>query len=185
MSAAYFGQETLTTNETRNAVRWFRNRTYVTGFTCPGSGNQQVTELSFHGYLVAGAPNIRLALYNTSDALLCQGSAEVPVAGASGSWQGHIGAANITPNPCIITGGVQYDIAVSWDCDASNTLRAYYVVGSSGDYTYLAVDYTGGFPDPLADATDGGSRWAIRCGVDPAAGLSIPVAMMTYREKRR
>lgn len=164
MSEQYFGRTSTPASElTGYSGYWIRNKNV--SYTCPGSGSFNVTELSHYGRVSSGSGNIRLALYDTSHNKVCEGSAEVSGSGTAG-WQGHIGAANITPNPTTITGGVSYDIVISTDSD---TWVWGYDSGTSGDVTYGVADYTGGFPSSLADSSDQSLIVGVRCGVDAAS----------------
>lgn len=137
-------------------------------FTCPGTGLQNVEEISCYLRLDSGSGNVRLAVYSLDGATkICEGSSEVAVVGA-GSWQGHIGAGNITPNPAQLTGGTSYKIAFTLD---SNTVGPKYATGATaGDFIYKTVsDYTGGFPAALPGSPSEFSVYfSLRCGVEPA-----------------
>ncbi len=160
----YFGYTTVGGTPYTLATSWWRNKTYVAGFNCPGSGNQRVTELTAYVSQPSGSPNIRLAVYNTSAVVVCEGTSEVAI-GTSAAWQGHIGSSTIKvaggSAPCTLTGGTQYDLAFSVD---GITAVGYYNAGSASDWTYESYDMTGGFID-RADTNDTPSRWSVRCGV--------------------
>jgi len=146
-------------------------RAYYGVFTCPGSGNQIVKELS--AYLYGGtAANVRLAVYNSAgNSLICQGTAKVNCAQTSKTWQGHMDAGSITPNPATLIGGTAYVLIFNIDgihycrsdTDAGQTLLS----PADPALTY----YDDGFP---ADISIGGYTdyydLCIRCGVEPAAG---------------
>ncbi len=163
-SAEYFGYNTIGgTTWGENGNQWIRNKTYVTGFTCPGSGTKTVVELSAYVGWLQTTPTIRLAIYDTSHNLVCQGTSAVSMVAAS--WQGHMTASTITPNPCNLTGGTQYDLAYAV-AGGSGDWMQYYLSAASGSDTYGTTDYaTGGFPASLADATDAAAVVSIRCGV--------------------
>lgn len=137
---------------------WWRNKNKV--FTCPGSGAQDLVELSAYVYRIAlGTGHIRLAIYDTSNNLLYQGSAEVTVDNADPDWIGHTGITGQT-----LTGGTNYRIALTTD---SSDVEVYYNLYSIGDFTSLPADYTGGWPNPLADQDDDDYAHNARAGVDP------------------
>ncbi len=167
----YFGPQGITSNAGGPAALWVR----TAAVTCPGSGSQTVKELSAYVRFTSG--NQRLALYDTSGNLICQGTGEIAISNTAG-WQGHLTQASITPNPTTITGGASYKIATTVDVTG---VVAYYVAGSGQDYA--AVDYTGGFPESLGAGADPMIVFAIRCGVDPVA-VPIPIAMADFRRFR-
>lgn len=162
-------------------------RAYFGIFTCPGSGNQIVKELS--AYLYYGtAANVRLAIYNSAgNSLICQGTAKVNCAEASKTWQGHMTQESITPNPATLTGGTDYilifNIDATHNCrsdtDAGQTLQS----PADPDLTY----YDDGFPAsiPIGDYLDYYDL-CIRCGVEEGAagGSTIPQIMQYYRRLR-
>lgn len=167
--ATYFGPSGITSNAGGPAALWLR----TAAATCPGSGSQTVKELS--SYIRYTSGNTRLALYDTSGNLICQGTGEVAIGNTAG-WQGHLVQSGITPNPTTITGGTSYKIAITVDVAG---VVAYYVAGAGGQ-DYGLGDYTGGFPSTLGAGSDPGNVFAIRCGVDPTY-VSIPIAMADFR----
>jgi hypothetical protein len=155
-------------------------------FTCPGSGNQTVVELSSYCKTNGGTPgNIRLAVYNNDwTAKICEGSAEVNVDSSEYGWRGHLVQSGITPNPTTLTGGVKYRIALTQD---STDVRFGYQLGSSGDIGYTWGDYTDGFPSSLTSGSDYTFRWCMRCGVESSqtyldAPLSTAVSVTTLSD---
>lgn len=137
-------------------------------YACPGSGTQQLVELSAYvkhqdGYTPG---NLRVAIYDTSKNLIAQGNAEVLVSDTTLGWKGHIGAANIDPNPCNLTGGVSYIFAFTRD---SAYTYDYYRTLTSGTLYATSADYTGGFPDPITVSTSLGRSYSVRGGVEAAA----------------
>ena len=175
LALTYFGYNNSSPQYSwKDDAQWYRNRNYIDGFVCPGSGHQAVKEISAYVSMPSGSGNIRCAVFDTSGNLISQGTAEVAVTGTDPAWHGHLTQANITPNPCNLTGGVQYDIALAWD---SASMQFYFDNASAGDGTYAYTDYTGGFPASLADATQTDVILCIRCGVEAAAvGLSLLIA---------
>ena len=131
-------------------------------YTCPGSGTQVIQEITCDCKNVTNY-NIRLAVYNTAGTtLIAQGTAAVAVTGATDSWQGHIGQANITPNPANLTGGTNYLIVVSGSGDIQTN---HAVSGASGDGSFAAVDETGGYPASLPAGTATTGLFPVRVGV--------------------
>jgi len=163
----YFGYTSIGINHPATGTIFAaRNKGYITGFTCPGVGTQIVKEISVYCAKGAEEGNIRVAIYDASHNLIGQGSAEVALS-ATPDWQGHLTQISITPNPCCLNGGQQYDLAFSFDATDS---QIYYDGGSAGDYTYEFVDKTGGFDAFLPDASDTPFLCSVRCGVDPSGG---------------
>lgn len=141
-------------------------------FTCPGSGNQVIKELSAMVHVNSVSVNMRCAIYSADGStLIAQGAAEVAVAGASDTWQGHLTQASITPNPATVVGGTKYILSCAFSRDAGTSHCNGNNVGK-----YASGDKTGGFTAPLP-AGSAGYHWPTRCGVDAeaAGGLSIPV----------
>jgi len=169
--ATYFGQcdssgnPTGDTNETLD-LNWFGFS--GKSFTCPGSGNQTVKDLSAYVDVNSGSPNIRLSIYDNAGNKVCEGSAQVAVSGASYSWQGHLTQASITPNPVNLTGGAAYRMFIA--CDASQAGLWAQSGGSSGDTDYGSNDYTGGFPATIPGDTNYNVWPCLRVGVDAEAG---------------
>lgn len=151
-------------------------------FTCPGSGNQTLKEISAMLHVDSGSPNVRLAIYNeAASTKYAEGTAQVALSGTTDSWQGHLAQADITPNPCTLTGGTKYIIVFTLDAATTATTHA-----SSNSTTYGVYginDYTAGFPSSLTPYA-AYRCWPVRAGVEaPSAGLSIPVAMAHYRQR--
>ena len=173
MAVTYFGNTDLTgiTYDSGNGglVTWNGADT----FTCPGTGTQNVLDISAYLRLESASGNVRLAIYSSDGStLICQGTAEIAVTG-SGGWIGHVGAANITPNPAQLTGGTNYKVAMDFD---SNTVGQAKIAGSAGDFLYTrpADDYTTiGFPASLPAPSNSVYHFRIRAGVEPAAGAAV------------
>lgn len=162
----YFGYNTIGGTGSSGSGYCLRNKNV--SWTCPGSGPQKVVELTSYCGWSSGGGNNLLAVYNTNlDTKFCEGIGEVAV-DATPAWQGHIGAANITPNPCNLTGGVDYVLAVSYD---GITVDQYWDPATEGDCVYSADDYTGGYPSSLGPGTEISRIYSIRCGVETAGAL--------------
>lgn len=155
-------------------------------YSCPGSGSQNIQELSLYGYRSGNPVNIRLGVYSSNGlSLIAEGVAEVAVNTTPG-WQGHMTQASVKAaggsSPGVLVGGTSYKFCFTTDLGASSMRVSY----GSGNIHYLSdADYTGGMPANLSSLTSTASeQFHMRCGVDPVAGLSIPVAMRTYRNRR-
>lgn len=141
-------------------------------FTCPGAGTQQIQEIS--AFLKRNtAYNIRLAVFDSAGTtLLAQGTAAVAVAGAADNWQGHLVAANITPNPANLTGGTNYKIAVT---SSGDTTSDHWITGASGIGQFVGTDFTAGFTNAsLGSPSNATLVPAVRVGVGTIAPGSVP-----------
>jgi len=146
-------------------------------FTCPGTGTQVVQEISADVKNVTNY-NIRLAVFNTAGTTkFAEGTAAVAVTGATDSWQGHMTAANITPNPANLTGGTNYVIAITSSGDTQSD-HCSNVGGTDGNFN--ASDLTGGFGATLPSATASSLVFPVRVGVVAAAAAS---GVMGYRSE--
>jgi hypothetical protein len=140
-----------------------------TTFTCPGTGNEDIVELSAYLQTYQGSPLVRLAVYDLSGNLMAQGNAAFTPTVTFG-WQGHIGAANITQiNPLV--GGQNYKLAITSSGDGSNFIAIKYSVGAAGDWKYDSADYTGGFPSAYNPASNQSQLLSVRAGVSSAETL--------------
>jgi hypothetical protein len=162
----YFGLQIPVTEYGVGGLVFWNNPVWYS-FTCPGTGNQIIKELSVYCRLKTGSSNIRVAIYDaTGNTLIAQGTAEVAV-GAGAAWYGHLTQGDITPNPATLVGGMTYRIAMTADGDSvSNNIW----LSLGDDYTGFysdAAEYTGGFPTPfpLSGYTTLGCG-CVRCGVD-------------------
>lgn len=142
-------------------------------FTCPGTGPQQLVELSTIVGILSGTPSIRLALYDSLGNMVCQGAATALVVDGY-IWQGHMTAADLIPAGGIaggvvtLKGGQSYRIGVSRD--AGGVLDTYNSTGHVlGDVDFGATDYTAtGWPSTIPAGTDyDGWITSVRAGVVP------------------
>jgi hypothetical protein len=170
----YFGSLTQSGNAATEASITEGNYTSLLAYTCPGSGNQVVSEISLWcdnaGNTQTG--KVRLAIYDSGrTTLIAQGTAAVTVVSTT-SWQGHLSAASITPNPAVLVGGTNYTIVYSVDFGG---LTNYYNSNApnAGSH-YETNDYTGGFPASITLGSDSGAITSIRAGVDPQAVTNSP-----------
>jgi hypothetical protein len=159
----YFGANTTSWTSSGNdgAIAEGNNDASV-HYTCPGSGNQVVSEISLYCDNVGVSGNIRLAIYSADKStLICQGTGAV-APGATTSWQGHLSAASITPNPAVLVGGTNYTIVYSADAG-----QVHHFYNGSGSFYNSGADYTGGFPASISLPSNSGGETSIRAGVDP------------------
>jgi hypothetical protein len=176
MAITYFGDETTTvanwdTGDSGIAFGLLR--------ACPLSGTPTVKELG--AYLKNSVGNVRLALFNSSKAFVCQGNAEIAV-GVEG-WHTHTSFTNQAGSPITptIIAGDNYYIVASFDSSLTNV---HYASGGS-TYYQLSSDYTGGYPATLTFDHESGNTFTLRCGVEEvASGVSVPTLMASYRRRR-
>jgi hypothetical protein len=163
------GADPTGATEDGNADITIRNNVYTTGFTCPGSGNMTIDEISAWVNARGGAGNIRLAIYSESNILVAQGTAQVAVSGSSPSWQGHMSSGSITGGPLVA--GTIYRIAYTKDNDPNLTYE-YFISGTLEDFDYKETDYTDGFiseiPTPMSNTA---GRYCMRCGVSSPSSI--------------
>lgn len=152
------------------ATLW--NNTAVDVFTCPGSGSQTVNEITADLNISGAGANMRCAIYDsTGTTLIAQGAAAVAISGATDSWQGHIGQANITPNPATLTGGTSYILIVSVSAGSGGTTHGDATTNSA---KFDTVDRTGGYSGALPAGTTSQPAWPVRVGVIAAAITGLP-----------
>jgi hypothetical protein len=174
MSLTYFGFNSDENVDSAPGNLTLRNNTLV--WTCPGSGAQNVGELSIRCRVNSGSGSIRLAIFNTDTSFVMQGSAAVSVTGTSLSWIGHTAFVNQVGSPIAtpqLTGGTNYILAASID----NIVNHAYQSGhTNGDCIYLAEQYQTGFPVNIPGGTGSVNWYCIRCGVEPAVAPPTPLA---------
>lgn len=182
MATTYFGVCDSAGNPTGSATDssggsaaslW--NNTAVLVFTCPGSGAQTVNEITADLNIAASGANMRCAIYSADGlTLIAQGSAAVAVVGTTDTWQGHIGQANITPNPVTLTGGTSYILVVS--NSAGGAVGTTHGDGTANSAKFDLIDRTTGFSGALPAGTIASPMWPVRVGVDAASsGVFVPI----------
>jgi hypothetical protein len=152
-------------------------------YTCPGSGDQVIQSLQMWGKSNGGTAGYgRIGIYDHDGAtLLCQ-SESVLVNSTTAQWWGTTSPANTAPANHVLTGGAYYILAYHW---SSTDVLCGSDSGANFWCKYNAQSYASGFPASLSTGSNQANKYGIRCGVDPAAsGLSIPVAMRSYRQRR-
>lgn len=168
---SYFGQQTHTATDNSNASGIFVWSPVT--FTCPGSGDQNIQELSTWINLnTAPSCSVRLGIYSSTDTKIAEGTSAVSLSSGA-AWQGHMtqsavkAAGGVTPG--VLTGGVEYKIAVALSSYASGATAVGYDSGLSANMPYKIQDSTGGdLPAlPTPDASDS-PFYSMRCGVDSA-----------------
>ncbi len=165
----YFGYQTdpdLTYDSGWGGYLGFSYATY----TCPGSGNQNIQELSAYVYSATGG-HIRMGVYlGSSNALIAEGTAEITVTSTHG-WQGHMTQASVKAaggvSPGVLVGGVEYHFGMAIDDNAIHISDTIQLTNKSD---YMTGDYTGGMATTLSGEGPGVAEYHFRCGVDPAGG---------------
>jgi uncharacterized Zn-binding protein involved in type VI secretion len=170
MAVTYFGlcnaagvaSQSHTDNSGGAYYIWNNNANFP--FTCPGTGTQNIVELSAMVHIGTGTPNIRCAVYSADyDTVIAQGTAKVAVSGSSDTWQGHMTAASV--GNASLTGGTNYVLVVGSDGDmATDHCKV-------SDGIYFGGDKTGGYSGAISGSP--GYLWPVRCGVEPAAGGGV------------
>lgn len=144
----YFGSQlTSGTQDHGNAGYVFGSNKTDSGcdWQVPGSGSKTLCELTSYTKSGGGTPgNVRLVVYDNSGNLLCQGAAKVSVSSTSYGWYGHIGQANITPNPCTLTGGNYVKMMVTFD--GNDTYMFYTPAVTNCGYNTGVTYANDGFP---------------------------------------
>jgi hypothetical protein len=166
---------------------------FLTPYICPGSGTQNVVELSCFMKSFNDSPTTgqgRLAVYNSSYNLVFQ-TTLLSATSNTPSWigltTGFLDSALNVISPTFTSGQIYY-LAFS---GGPKSARYAYRHTTSGDSYYQNNTYYGtdGYPTSINLATwyqDDDYQYAIRCGVDPAAGgVSIPVVMDHYMRLMR
>jgi len=145
------------------ARTWYNN-TAVTTYTCPGTGSRTLEKLGLYAK-TRGSPhgNVRLAVYDTSLNLICEGSAEILINSATEQWWDHV-AFTGTPT---LTGGTNYIIAASID---SSLISYAYTSVTNASKALSSTDYTGGYPDPIGAGSTDSIKLAVRAYVTGGGG---------------
>jgi hypothetical protein len=185
MAVEYFGLTTEYTSYYGDGSN-YRNRGVT--FTCPNTGTMNLISLGAWGKKGAGtAGNVRLAIYDSSNNFVAQGSAEISVSNTTAQWLEHTaftarGGGSISPT---LTGGQTYFIMFSRDSDQ---VTLGYSFGSANDYDITSGDCTGSdFPATISDVNGTTVKYAIRAGVEAAAGGggSVVTAYQVYYDRMR
>jgi hypothetical protein len=164
MAIEYFGNNANGTDaQSPNGSAWSNDNVNII-YTCPGSGTMDVKELGARVY-TGSTGNIRMAIYDTSKNLICQGNAEIDVNGSGSNWVSHTSFTGTAQ----LTGGTAYLLVIT--ADSSNvscwddTVTSGYIIRETGELT-------GGFSATLTLGSNDVRKWCIRCGVEAAAAPS-------------
>ena len=173
----YFGLQDEASGSTGSPVAsWNQSE-----FTCPGSGTQQIEDLSLYcaGNQSSQGGKLRLGIYDNNGNLVCQGIGYIAPVWNGGilEWQGYFGPSSITPNPATLTGGNSYTLVYTVGGVSGNWLNLGSPPNPPASTYYVGTDFTAGLPSMLpgsATSSTGGGQ-AIRCGIYPS-GSSCPEA---------
>lgn len=181
MAVTYFGHEQLTGDNTTMDVY---SKYFLAGYTCPGSGTQNVVSLELGVAGVSAAANARMAIYTVAGAFVTQWETELQP-GNSTHWEAVTSFVNQAgaPHSPTLTGGASYLLVVS--CDSAGKISVYYTATS--ECARNGSEYTGGYPATINNVDVSSVEFAMRCGVEPAAagGSIVPLAMHHYKMQRR
>lgn len=113
----FFGNQTQDTSDTPGggSAILVANAAAIS-FACPGTGNQNIQELSC---LVFGSSGTyRVGIYTTAGVLVAEGTSAITLTGASLAWRGHLTQADVKAaggsSPGVLTGGTSYRFAVAF-----------------------------------------------------------------------
>jgi len=182
MAVTYFGNndDGAGQNPFNASWTWF----LVVGYTCPGTGLQNLITLDININTV-DTGNIRMAIYDTVGNFIAQWDDQYTPGGTG--WFAKTsfvdeGEAPINPQ---LTGGVNYILAATQDGAGSTHSIKYDTVGEN-TVKYVTSDYTEGFPDPIVISSPASDReFCFRAGVEPAAagGSIVPILLSTRMRK--
>ncbi len=165
----YFGQTATSGTDSNGSGQTWGNK--GTAWTCPGTGNQTLIELSAYSKSAGGAAGTTyLAIYNAGNrSLVAKGSGAVTVSSTSWGWVGHVGAANLTPaggsagDPVTIVGGNTYLIVQS---QSSSDVRCLTNAVTSGNAGVIYTDHhTGNFATTLETQNSNTAMFSLRAGI--------------------
>jgi len=177
MAVEYFGRNTTAGVEDSGDVGYcFGNNPAVTAWTCPGTGNYTVQELTWYCKHSTGtAAQIRLGIYNAAgDTLIGEGTAAVTVDSTTAGWYGHTTQASVKAaggsSPCTLVGGTSYLLGGA--IDETNGANLHPWIFDGGANAARVINAQTGWMDGMkATWTSNLSVWLpnIRCGVIAAA----------------
>lgn len=176
MAVTYFGQcdssGTATANDGNVAYTYATDWIAWTNleFTCPGSGNQTIRQISAYLYDNDndGSAVARFGVYDTSGDLVVD-CGTVNITRSTAGWT-DLGDGS-TSDLGTLTGGTDYQIAVA----ISGAALAYpvlcYTTGDLGDGARASgTDYVAAMPETLPAAEYNGYKKILRVGVETAGG---------------
>lgn len=147
----------------------FADSVFVTAFTCPGSGNQDVVDISAYVTATSGSPTIQMAIYSEDGStLMSRGTSAVTMSGGP-SWQGHQSAGVITQSVPLV-GGVRYIVFQTHSATGVYSIHGNSAELGSTKSSLNQTSYIGAIPTSTP-ATNGSIFAAmVRVGVQAQAG---------------
>jgi len=134
-------------------------------FSCPGSGDQDVKELSVYAKTLGGNCDVRLGLYS-SGTLICE-SPTITFSGTSLAWRSATADFSWPTAVKKLTGGSSYVLAFATNTGGDGFQIGYHG-GTWGDEKNVTTDYSAGMPSSLPTGSSGSPHHDVRCGVDTA-----------------
>ncbi len=131
-------------------------------FVCPGTGTQNITEIS--AYLKSDdgtAGYVRLAVYDSSLNLVCQGNAKKSLTDTTAAWFGHTSSASELTGTCTCTGGNNYVVLATTNNghpDFAYTASG----GASFEYYKNSANCIDGFSDPMTSLSSFSNTMRVR-----------------------
>lgn len=172
-ATTYFGNcnsdGTLTGSATPDANGTFATWNSAVTYTCPSTGDHNVTDLSAYCKSVATTGLCKVGVYSSDGTTLKAyvTSAETVPADNTLAWRGAQSAGGITQNAVLI-GGTNYIIFAAFS--GANMSQSYSGLGSSGDYKYEISDYTTTLPSSVPTGSASSGLYIIRVGVEAVGG---------------
>ena len=140
-------------------------------FTCPGTGSQDVVELSCRAFYVGTQTYVRLSIYTSDGSTkICEGVGKTALPSSIG-WVGHgsLMSNALTPTTPTLTGGDTYLVRASFD--GSGNQANICTSSGSGD-GYSSSDYYDGYPSTAPSLSDLPGLMCIRVGVQPSSACT-------------
>lgn len=178
----FFGQQTTNSTDLHAGDRFIRSGS---SYACPGSGNQNIQELSFQCHMnnAGSGQKVRMGIYTTAGALVAEGTAAITIVGNTLAWQGHMTQADVKAaggvSPGVLVGGTSYYIG----CYSTGGTDYVYYGDDNGagtqDQFVDDINYTTGMPATLPGMSGLGYAMCVRCSVDPASSGTPITATFT------
>lgn len=136
-------------------------------FTCPGTGPQNVVDISSYCRSTAGSPQLQCAVYDDAGTtLMARGTSAVSITGSVG-FQGHQSAGVITQSSTL-TGGNLYCFFHTLSGATSSVYTS--DLNTNNAFGYELATYVGSIPAAVPTPTGNLRAYMCRIGVEPAGG---------------